>query len=659
MKNKKLVELGILTDDENSGVSAISLVENPAIEVDFLYFKSEEFVKPAGGESKDEFIGRCIPVLRGEGKPEDQAVAICYSYWENKMEMAITPNPCWKGYEPIGLKEKNGRQVPNCVKMQDYVFEELDIFGYKTRFFFICPGATATFEHLVSMAPDADTQGMIRSAALIADRIFEIENTVIEEDNATLEQLQEALLLTDDFYDLMYEIDEEVGMVHNVQYMDGHIEKISAYLEEELSIDVSDLPPYVDEIGKKKDVEFESYTDYPESAKSAAKRALEWRDSHPDQDCGTAVGWTRANQLAKGEPISEETIARIASFARHLQYKDVPYSEGCGGLMVDAWGGPAAIEWASNKLDRIRDEKMSKFSSFIPSPNYTEEELESIGVLAKELGIRDTFSLTERFAEDTDEKEIRYRYEGDSPQRQFCKTFIGSLYTRDEINQLSFQGVNKSFGHNGNNYSLFKYKGGPYCKHSWQKYEINLTSGSMRRLEPVNEIERTAATRPDDMTGRGRYPGTFSALRFADDEQRIVVGPAMIPEMQIPRKDADGDIYYVKFSAETIKEIMMKFMKEARTNATNQDHNEDTLAGSYVYESWLVEDPENDKANQKYGFNVPAGTWMVSMKVDDSEVWKRIKNGELKGFSVEGLFSDLEEIEGVKKYIKIMKILKD
>ena len=70
--------------------------------------------------------------------------------------------------------------------------------------------------------------------------------------------------------------------------------------------------------------EFESYTDYPQSATNAAKRALKWRDEHPDDDCGTRVGWARANQLAKREPISEETIARMASFARHLQHEDVP-----------------------------------------------------------------------------------------------------------------------------------------------------------------------------------------------------------------------------------------------------------------------------------------------------------------------------------------------
>jgi len=103
-----------------------------------------------------------------------------------------------------------------------------------------------------------------------------------------------------------------------------------------------------------RDLQFESYTDYPESATNAAKRALAWVEEHGWGDCGTPVGKARAHQLANREPISEETIARMAAFARHLQYKDVPYSEGCGGLMVDTWGGQAGIEWASSKLEEIR-----------------------------------------------------------------------------------------------------------------------------------------------------------------------------------------------------------------------------------------------------------------------------------------------------------------
>lgn len=111
---------------------------------------------------------------------------------------------------------------------------------------------------------------------------------------------------------------------------------------------------------EKQSVELETYNDYPESAKNAAKRALEWADKNGWGDCGTPVGKARANQLAKGENISEETISRMASFARHLQNKDVPYSEGCGGLMVDAWGGQAGIEWAQNKLKEIRQSNLEK-----------------------------------------------------------------------------------------------------------------------------------------------------------------------------------------------------------------------------------------------------------------------------------------------------------
>jgi hypothetical protein len=96
----------------------------------------------------------------------------------------------------------------------------------------------------------------------------------------------------------------------------------------------------------------ESYNDYPDSASNNAKRAIEWKEKN-GSDCGTRVGWTRAGQLARKENISRDTIARMASFKRHQQNKDVPYSEGCGGLMWDAWGGTSGIEWAINKLKKI------------------------------------------------------------------------------------------------------------------------------------------------------------------------------------------------------------------------------------------------------------------------------------------------------------------
>jgi len=101
------------------------------------------------------------------------------------------------------------------------------------------------------------------------------------------------------------------------------------------------------------EMQLESYTDYPESASNNSKRALEWAEKNGWGSCGTDVGKRRANQLAKRQPISRDTISRMASFKRHQQNKDVPYSEGCGGLMWDAWGGTSGIEWAINKLKKL------------------------------------------------------------------------------------------------------------------------------------------------------------------------------------------------------------------------------------------------------------------------------------------------------------------
>jgi hypothetical protein len=97
----------------------------------------------------------------------------------------------------------------------------------------------------------------------------------------------------------------------------------------------------------------ESYTDYPQAAVDNAKSALKYVDEHGWGSCGTMVGKARAHQLANRLPISRDTIARMASFKRHEQNKNVLYEKGCGGLMWDAWGGNEGIEWAIKKLKEI------------------------------------------------------------------------------------------------------------------------------------------------------------------------------------------------------------------------------------------------------------------------------------------------------------------
>jgi len=104
----------------------------------------------------------------------------------------------------------------------------------------------------------------------------------------------------------------------------------------------------------------ETFNDYPESASNNAKKAIKYKEEN-NVDCGTRVGWTRARQLANKDNISWETIGRMASFNRHQQHKDVPYDEGCGGLMWDAWGGASGINWAINKM-KTKDKYNQQFS---------------------------------------------------------------------------------------------------------------------------------------------------------------------------------------------------------------------------------------------------------------------------------------------------------
>ena len=131
-----------------------------------------------------------------------------------------------------------------------------------------------------------------------------------------------------------------------------------------------------------------------------------------------------------------------------------------------------------------------------------------------------------------------------------------------------------------------------------------------------------------------RYPGTFA---FSQDDEQIVVGPAMIPQILIPRRDTMGNLFHVFFSKETIKEIAEKFMKEQKLHNTDINHNDDVVQENTLLESWIVEDPQKDKS-AVYGFDVPKGTWMTSYKINNSDTWQKIKNGELNGYSIAGNF---------------------
>ena len=129
----------------------------------------------------------------------------------------------------------------------------------------------------------------------------------------------------------------------------------------------------------------------------------------------------------------------------------------------------------------------------------------------------------------------------------------------------------------------------------------------------------------------------FSAI---DSEARIVVGAAMLANDKIVREDASGAPYFVYFSEATVRKCQELFFKSGKTKSTNVDHNQvKTNNGVTVIESWIVENPEMDKSKHLGYTDIPKGSWFVAYKVDDDELWEKVKSGEVQGFSVEGVFT--------------------
>ncbi len=127
-------------------------------------------------------------------------------------------------------------------------------------------------------------------------------------------------------------------------------------------------------------------------------------------------------------------------------------------------------------------------------------------------------------------------------------------------------------------------------------------------------------------------------LAEVNKDKQILMGAALIPDKPIYR-NMDGEEFYIYFSKETIaKAAELFFKRNNQSNATLEHAYQ--LEGLTVFESWLVEDKEYDKST-KYGLDVPVGTWMVSMKVDDKNVWDNyVKDNKVFGFSIEGQFAN-------------------
>ena len=292
---------------------------------------------------------------------------------------------------------------------------------------------------------------------------------------------------------------------------------------------------------------------------------------------------------------------------------------------------------------------------------------------------------------------VRYKYIGprDSKTRDFCEQMLSfnRVYRIEDIDALTDSVANPEFGF----YEIFTWRGSYNCRHQWvrliyKKEGTIINSGSSTRgledtqglgsiLQPDTRTEATINSRNPENQWKPGQPrtGNFSeqtsdgetvpesqkmVFSVIDEEKKIIVGAAMVPNRMIHRYDDLGNLYYVFFSKESIKKMADKFLKEKRTDETSIEHNGLKLGSQKVFitESWVSEDPVYDKS-RKFGFDLPVGTWYVSMKVNDDKVWKLIKDKALTGYSVEGLFAEKsvfsKEDEQINQITKLLKSIKD
>ena len=322
----------------------------------------------------------------------------------------------------------------------------------------------------------------------------------------------------------------------------------------------------------------DTYSDYPEAAVEAAKQGIK-RNKEIGNKCATQVGKVRAQQLANREPVTLETVRRMRAFL--IRQKD--------------------------NYELARDRK----------------DYNACGYISYLLwGGPAALPWTEKILRQAGEEFVKKEFEG---LEDACQSGYEAIGLKRKNGRLVPNCVPKN-------------------KFSAEIFEEIIKQELINAgiLDP-EDFELEVAALPDYVAeATGSIEISDASYAFAAiEEKQMVIGPAMVPNKLIVRKDDEGEPYYVYFTEDSIKKIAYKMMADKVIDRVNIEHDgEKFVDGAYLVESWIVEDPEKDKS-LKYGFQPVEGTWMTMYKIDDKNIWdKYIKTGKVKGFSVEGYFSE-------------------
>ena len=177
-------------------------------------------------------------------------------------------------------------------------------------------------------------------------------------------------------------------------------------------------------------------------------------------------------------------------------------------------------------------------------------------------------------------------------------------------------------------------------------------------MEKIQEIELTIKSADDgvfaiSLVDQPAIEENFVALaaqdvefKVVDEERRIVVGFALVPEKRILRL-MGGKKFNIYFTKETVAQAAEDFMKKMMLKKFTTDH-EEKVDGITVIESWVVEDSKNDKSNL-YGLGAKGGEWVLMSKIDNEAVWNEVKAGKFKGYSIEARFDGFEQLQSKEK----------
>jgi hypothetical protein len=154
-------------------------------------------------------------------------------------------------------------------------------------------------------------------------------------------------------------------------------------------------------------------------------------------------------------------------------------------------------------------------------------------------------------------------------------------------------------------------------------------------IDAISLVSSPAIEQDFVFFGKEKNNLTFAKV---DEEKRMLVSPALIPNKQIFRYDPNTDSdYYVFFSKETVRRASELYLKHNNHHKATHEHKE-RVSGVLTVESWIKEG-DQDKSKM-YGFDLPNGTWFVKMKIENDDLWNKIKDGSLKGLSIEGYFTN-------------------